>query len=371
MRNSKQFDIFVISFTPIASRFTQLSRFDLQIIQAMRNRPLIISLTLICGLFLGCGDKQIPTPTFNFIKGADISWITEMESAGKKFYTTTGIEKDGFTLMKELGMNAIRLRVWVNPTDGWCGLTDLIAKAQRAQAAGLKLLIDFHYSDSWADPGKQFIPANWINASLPAMKDSVRTHTTRVLNELINRGITPTWVQIGNETNDGLLWPMGKASVSMSNYAALIQAGYQAVKAIDNKIQVVVHLSNGYDNNLFRWNLDGLRQYGAEWDIIGLSLYPTATDWQSRNQECLSNITDLITRYQKPIMICEIGMPWDQVDSSYSFISDLISKVKSIPNEKGLGVFYWEPQSYANWKGYTLGAFDNNGRPTAAMKAFQ
>lgn len=321
-----------------------------------------------------CSQKNLPTLPISssiLIKGADISWITEMESAGKKFYTTSGLEKDPVLLMKELGMNAIRLRVWVNPTDGWNGLQDVIQKALRVKQAGLKLLLDFHYSDSWADPGKQTPPAAWASLNVSIMADSVRAHTTRVVSTLILRGVTPDWIQIGNETNDGMLWPLGKASTQMANYATFFKAGYDAVKQIDPNIKVIVHISNGFDNNLFRWNLDGLRQYGARWDIIGLSLYPSVADWNTTVLQCKNNMLDLVARYQTPVMVCEVGMPWDQPDAAYSMLKEVQTQLIALPSQMGLGVFYWEPQCYGSWRGYTLGAFDNAGRPTRAMSAFQ
>lgn len=311
-----------------------------------------------------------PPPPAAFAKGADISWVTEMEAAGRKFYNNAGTEKDCFLLMKELGMNAIRLRVWVNPANGWNNTTDVLAKALRAKALGLKIMIDFHYSDTWADPGNQNKPAAWAAQSFATLKTSVADHTTTVLNTLKTNGIIPTWVQVGNETNDGMLWPDGKASVNMSNYAQLFIAGYNAVKAVDPSIKVIVHLSNGWDNGLFRWNLDGLQSNGAQWDITGMSLYPTTANWQTLNSQCLTNMNDMVARYGKDVMVVEIGMSWDQATTSNAFITDLISKVKSVNGGKGLGVLYWEPESYNNWQGYTLGAFDNTGRPTPAMNAF-
>jgi arabinogalactan endo-1,4-beta-galactosidase len=336
----------------------------------------LLSLLLFLFLFsslYSCGQKKVaPTPSPRlFVKGADISWISEMEAAGKKFYTAAGVEKDPVLLMKELGLNAIRLRVWVNPSDGWNGLQDVLQKALRVKQAGLQLMIDFHYSDNWADPGKQYPPANWAALNVAAMADSVRAHTTRVLSALQARGVTPTWVQVGNETDDGLLWPLGKASQQMANYATFFKAGYEAVKQVDASIKVMVHVSNGYNNNLFRWNLDGLKQNGAVWDLIGLSLYPSATDWTTRVQQCKSNMDDLLVRYQTPVMVCEVGMPWDQSDACYSFLKELQTQLLALPNQQGLGIFYWEPECYGNWKGYSLGAFDNAGRPTRAMTAFQ
>jgi arabinogalactan endo-1,4-beta-galactosidase len=155
----------------------------------------------------------------------------------------------------------------------------------------------------------------------------------------------------------------------MANFAALVKAGYQAVKEINDSIKVIVHISNGYNNSLFRWMFDGLQNNGVNYDIIGMSLYPTAANWQTYNAQCLANMNDMISRYNKQVMICEVGMPVTDAAACQSFIADLISKTRSISNNNGLGVFYWEPQSY-NWQGYTLGAFDNSGKPTVAMNAF-
>jgi len=311
-----------------------------------------------------------PATTPFFAKGADVSWLTEMESAGVKFFNSNGTETECMQLLKTTGMNAIRLRVWVNPTNGWCNTADLLTKALRAKNLGMKIMIDFHYSDSWADPGQQPKPAAWASLDMTALQTAVYDHTTAVMNTLKANGITPDWVQVGNETNDGMLWPDGKASVNMANYAKLVKAGHDAVKAVSSTSKVIVHISNGYDNNLFRWNLDGLKSNGASWDVIGMSLYPSAANWSTLNTQCLANMNDMISRYGSDIMICEVGMSWDQPTACNAFISDLVSKVRSLPNNKGLGVFYWEPEAYNNWKGYSLGAFDNAGKPTVALNAF-
>ena len=306
----------------------------------------------------------------NIVKGADISWLTEMEAAGRKFYSSVGTERECMQLMKDLGMNAIRLRVWVNPANGWNNSADVFAKSLRAKNLGLKIMIDFHYSDTWADPGHQTKPSAWAAQDFSTLKQSLTNHTTAVLNTLKSNGVTPEWVQVGNETNDGMLWPDGKASTNMNNFAQLVKAGYAAVKAVDPSIKVIVHISNGFDNNLFRWIFDGLKNNGADWDITGLSLYPTPTNWSTLNSQCLTNMNDMVARYDKPVMVVEVGMSWDQATASNAFLADLITKVKSVTNGKGLGVFYWEPQSYNNWQGYTLGAFDNSGKPTVALNAF-
>jgi arabinogalactan endo-1,4-beta-galactosidase len=311
------------------------------------------------------------TPSLQFAKGADISWLTQMENSGIKFYNSNGVSEDCIKILKDLGVNSIRLRVWANPTGGWCNTADVVAKALRAKNMGMKLLIDFHYSDSWADPGKQTKPATWAAQDFATLQTSVYNHTLAVLASLQSAGITPDWVQVGNETNDGMLWPDGKASVNMANFAALVTAGYNAVKASDASIKVMVHISNGYDNALFRWMFDGLKNNGAKWDIIGMSLYPSSTNWVSYNNQCLSNMNDMVARYNKEIMVCEVGMPVAGAAVCNSFLADLLAKTSSVNNSKGLGVFYWEPESYNGWQGYQLGAFDNSGKPTVALNAFK
>lgn len=339
------------------------------------NQPLYFIL-ILSFILVSCKKQpsiiplEEPTSTSKFVKGADVSWITEMEAAGKKFYTTTGIEKDGMQVLKELGINTIRLRVWVNPSNNWNNTADVVAKAVRAKNLGFRILLNFHYSDSWADPGQQTKPLTWVNQNITQLQTSVYNHTFNTLNALKAAGITPQWVQVGNETNDGMLWPEGKASINMQNFAMLINAGYNAVKAVDNSIKVIVHISNGQDNTLFRWILGGLQTNNAQYDIIGMSLYPEAYNWSTLNEQCFNNMNDVVARYNKEVMIVEVGMSWDSPTTCKAFLTDIIAKTKQVSNNKGMGVIYWEPQCYANWKGYTKGAFDNSGKPTIALSAF-
>ncbi len=314
--------------------------------------------------------QPTPVPT-TFAKGADISWVTPMEAGGIKFYNAAGTQQECMALLKSLGMNTIRLRVWVNPALGYNNAADVLAKAIRAKNAGLRIMIDFHYSDTWADPGSQTKPAAWAGQNISNLSTSLASHTSSVLTLLKNNSIEPEWVQIGNETNDGMLWPEGKASTNMTNFAQLINAGYDASKAVFPNAKVIVHISNGWDNTLFRWIFDGLKTNGAKYDVIGMSLYPTVASWQANNNQCLANMNDMVSRYNKEVMIVEVGMSWDSPTICNSFLVDLIAKTKTIANNKGLGVLYWEPQAYNNWQGYSLGAFDNAGKPTVALNAFQ
>jgi arabinogalactan endo-1,4-beta-galactosidase len=310
----------------------------------------------------------VTRPLYGFVKGADVSWLTQMEASGRKFYNSSGTQQDLFQILKGYGMTAIRLRVWVNPSGGWCNQTDVINKAVRAKNAGMQILIDFHYSDTWADPGHQAKPAAWSGHTISQLYTDVWQHTTNVLSALKNAGVTPTWVQVGNETNNGMLWSEGQASTHMNQFAGLITSGYNGVKQIFPNALVVVHISNGYDNSLFRWMFDGLKANGAKYDVIGMSLYPSTSNWTTLDSQCLSNMNDMKSRYGKQVMICEIGMDWTAASTSKSFIHDIVAKAQSAG---AVGVFYWEPEAYNNWQGYTLGAFDNSGKPTIALQGFQ
>ena len=344
----------------------------------MRKVSRIVLASIIAlGLFSACEEPQLQTPLpeieydmTGFAKGADVSWLTEMENAGVQFFNTNGRETECMHLLRELGMNAVRLRVWVDPDKGWCNKYDMLVKAWRAQNLGMRILIDFHYSDSWADPGQQNKPASWKDLSFDELKIAVANHTKDVLNLLKENDITPEWVQVGNETGNGMLWDNGKAAENMAQYARLNNAGYDAVKEVFPDTKVIVHLQSGNDNSLFRWLFDGLKNNGGKWDVIGMSLYPTVDNWETMTTNCIENMEDMIDRYGKDVMICETGMPWDEAAIAKEFLTSLITQSKEIDDDRCLGVFYWEPQAYNGWKEYTLGAFNDDGTPTEALDAF-
>ena len=332
----------------------------------MRKPLLLLVLCLFTGLVYTAA-AQSPAP---FAKGADVSWVTQMEQANYQFYNEAGTQQELFQLLHDHDLNTIRLRVWVNPAGGWNGTNDLVTKAIRAHNLGFRLMIDFHYSDSWADPGQQTKPAAWQNYTFPQLLTAVYNHTYAVLDTLKDHNIVPEWVQVGNETNDGMLWPDGRASTHMASFAQLVDRGYAAVKAINPTSKVIVHCSNGYNNGLFRYLYDGLTANGARFDVIGMSLYPTTTDWPARTAQCQTNMNDMVARYPgKEVMVVETGMPADAPIATQQMLLDLLAKTRAVPGGKGLGVLYWEPQAY-NWMNYGLNMWNTNGRPTVALSAF-
>ena len=170
------------------------------------------------------------------------------------------------------------------------------------------MLIDFHYSDNFADPSKQTKPAAWTSLDFATLTTTLYNYTVGVMDTLKMNNVTPNWVQVGNEVDDGILWEDGRASTNMANFAALVSAGYNAVKSVSSTTQVIVHVSNGFNNSLFEYLFDGLKNNGAKWDIIGMSLYPTTTNYTTLDQQCLANINTLIARYGTPVMVVEVGM---------------------------------------------------------------
>lgn len=348
--------------------------------------------------------NDLPPRQTEFWLGADIGWCTEYEHNGYKFYNNEGQERECTALMKELGLNAVRHRVWVDPSKhgGWCDKDDLLVKCLRAKALGMEILVDFHYSDWWADPGKQNIPAAWSGHSYEQMKADLYAHTVDVLTLLKNNGVTPKWVQVGNETSNGFLWSvrsnelgwpvvdengnttitesMGNAVNNPEQYAGLFAAGYAACKSVFPEVIVMVHLDNGFDRNLYDWNLGILEKYGAKWDMIGMSLYPYwalnggyRTDEDQVITDCIANIRHVSSKYDCDVMIVETGFYVDENDPARlekgrSQLARVIRESISNTGGRCKGVFYWEPECKPSQ--YQLGAFKEDGSPTVIMDAF-
>ena len=326
--------------------------------------------------------------TVVFAKGADLGWITEMEAKGYKFYTKTGVATECTALMKSLGLNSVRYRVWVNPANGYNNAADVLAKCKRAQALGMQILIDFHYSDTWADPGKQIIPAAWQGYTAAQIATAVSEHTRSVLQTLKEAKIDVCWVQVGNEVRPGMLLHTGTESskseapasitgkvtgTTVNHFVEYFNAGAAAVKSVYPDASVILHLDNGWDLSTLTWFYDLVGSKGAKYDMIGLSLYPSYwegsgyPDWRTKTEACVSNLSTLHTKYNKPVVLVEFGMPASEPAKAKAALQYILDGTKAYDWFKG--VFYWEPESEKDRNGYDYGAF-SGGSPTAALDPF-
>lgn len=366
----------------------------------------------VSSLFVGCGgsggdQKDEPDePSVDevaFARGADVSWASEMEYdmthnpsriGGTAFKDSKG-NAGLYPVLKATGINAIRLRVWVRPEDpnGWSGKEDVVKMAKRAAEAGMAVMIDFHYSDFFADPSRQNTPSEWAGLDLNGLCAKVAEHTRNVLTALKSAGVTPLWVQVGNETRPGMLWETGRLyndkgeiSGGWSNYAALSNAGYDAVKSVFPAAKVIIHIDNAYQDNT--WFFDKLKAAGGKFDMIGLSHYPMTNPsmtWKAMNSSAILNIKSLAAKYGCRVMVCEVGVKNTASDLAASTLcmTEFMNSVKSL--YVCAGVFYWEPQVDGKWRpsiyerpgrdwgAYNMGAFSSDGSaitPTAILSAF-
>lgn len=313
----------------------------------------------------------------SFVKGADISWLPQMEATGYKFYNRNGVEEDCFKILKDHGINAIRLRTWVNPSDdkisGHCSAPETVAMAVRARQNGMKVMLDFHYSDSWADPGQQRKPLAWANLDFAGLKKALYDYTFDVMTQMKNAGTMPAWVQVGNEIPGGMLLPEGSTG-NWPQLAQLLNAGYEAIKAVSPASKVVLHVDQGNNNQRFRLWFDNAVKNNVKFDVIGMSYYPWwlqgKPDYTLSIDDLGNNLNDMASRYGKEVMVVEVGGEDVQEQNTYDMLVAVINKVKAVQGNKGLGVMYWEPEGAKSWSRYSLSAWGDDGRPTKAMNAF-
>lgn len=362
----------------------------------------MVALAVMClATLIGCS-KQTDSPRGSWARGCDLSWLSEMEHDGVLFFqdgvsTSSNGEfssdagVDCIALLRGLGMNAVRLRVWVNHKTGWSNKDDLIYLAKRAAGQGQRVMVDIHYSDFFADPHSQTIPEAWQDYTYEQLLTAVREHTLDVLTSLREAGIEPEWLQIGNETPNGMLWPVGKvfpptaddqqpmAESQWHNYAGLTTAGYNAAKEVFPNIVVIVHVDNAYERRDWFWQ--SLHEHGGKWDMIGLSHYPMMSawnggkSWQEMNELAEANIRRLIADWHCPVMIAEVGM-FSRDTTSAFVMADFVERIQAI--DSCAGIFYWEPEVYGGWRpaeyiplgwgSYEMGAFTPDGKPSEVMK---
>ena len=281
--------------------------------------------------------------------GADISFLPELEAKGIKF-SDKGVEKDPILIMKEHGINYIRLRIFnepanengYSPNQGFCDLEHTKTMAKRVKAAGMQLLLDFHYSDTWADPGKQFKPKSWEGLSFSELKKALYDYTKKVMQALNDQGTLPDMVQVGNEINHGMVWPDGNVN-NPNGLAQLYNAGVAAVKAVAPKTTIMLHVALGGQNAESVDFIDGMLKRGAHFDVIGESYYPK---WHGTLDDLRDNLADLARRYNKDVIVVE-----------YSQLKEEVNKIAfEVPNGRGKGTCIWEPLS--TWEPF----FDRDGK---------
>ena len=290
--------------------------------------------------------------------GADISFLPQLEARGKKF-TDNGVEKDAIQILKDHKFNYIRLRIFndpaadsgYSPKTGFCDLEHTKQMAKRVKAAGMKLLLDFHYSDTWADPGKQFKPAAWKDYNFEQLKDAIRLYTKNVLTALKEQGTIPDMVQVGNEINHGIIWPDG-ASKNMDTLSAFIKAGIAGVNDVDATIHIMLHIACGGQNDESKYFLDNMLSHGVVFDVIGESYYPK---WHGTLEDLKNNLTDLSTRYKQDIIVVEYTEHKREVNDI----------VFNIPAQKGKGTCIWEPLN--TWEYF----IDKEGKTNDLINIYQ
>jgi beta-galactosidase len=293
------------------------------------------------------GEAAKPRETGKMM-GADISFLPELEARGIKF-TEDGVEKDAILSLRDHGFNYVRLRIFnepardsgYSPGKGFCDLNHTLQMAKRVKAAGMKFLLDFHYSDYWADPGKQFKPAAWKDLNFEELKRALYDYTRQVMTALKAQGTLPDMVQVGNEINHGISWPEGNVS-HLDSLAQLLNAGTAAVKSVEPKTIMMLHVALGGQNDESVFFIDHMIARGVHFDVIGESYYPK---WHGTLDDLRDNLADLVKRYDKDVIVVE-----------YSQKKEEVNKIAfELPGGKGKGTCIWEPlntwEAVYDWKG--------------------
>ncbi len=306
------------------------------------KKILIISLFVLQGALCLAQSRQPK------IIGADISFLPQIEARGENFYVN-GKQEDAISILKDHRFNYIRLRIFVDPAadsgysphKGFCDLAHTLEMAKRVKSAGIGFLLDFHYSDTWADPGKQYKPAAWKGLDFPQLQQAIYNYTKNVISALKSQETPPDMVQIGNEINHGILWPDG-GIWHPDTLAAFLRSGIAAVKAVDPAIKIMLHIADGGQNDESRSFIDKMMARGVQFDIIGESYYP---QWHGTLADLKNNLTDLSGRYQQDIIVVEYS----------EYKREVNDIVFNLPHRKGIGTFIWEPLN--TWEAI----FDKNG----------
>lgn len=317
----------------------------------MKHTLLILVAILTLGSLSAQQSNEHP-----YAVGADISWLQSQEAHGIRF-SDGGVEGDALDILRDNGFNYIRLRLFVNPKselgysqrDGYCDLEHTLQMAKRIKEAGMYFLLDFHYSDNWADPQKQIMPQAWQTLSYEEVCNAVYEHTKETLVALSEQGTLPDMVQVGNEVSNGMLWPYGSVRHSFEGLCGLLKEGVRAVREYAPNAEIMLHVALGGQAEESQRFFNAMAEYGVEYDLIGQSYYP---EWHGTLQELEANTRDLVIRYNKPLIVVEYR-------DHYLDIERIVS---SLPNNLGRGTFIWEATSPQWGK-----LFDETGAATPAL----
>jgi arabinogalactan endo-1,4-beta-galactosidase len=338
--------------------------------------PAAIWLAAIC-----TGTNSVRADENEYAIGADLSSVGQAEHAGVVF-KDGGQPKPALQIFKDHGYNWIRLRLFHTPTQLPNNLEYTIALAKQAKALGYKFLLDFHYSDTWADPQKQFIPKAWEGMSHAQLVDAVFSYTRDCIAAFREADAMPEMVQIGNEVTGGMLWPDGRLPKNWSNFADLLKAGIRGVDAGRGdapRPRIMIHIDRGGDQKGTKWFLDKCNQYGIEYDVIGQSYYPW---WHGSLDDLRDNMAFMADEYHKDIIVVEAAYNWrpaeyrdkpgpfpETPEGQKQFLEAVNQIVISAPDHRGKGIFWWEP---AVGKGAVAsrGMFDNDHNALPVINVF-
>lgn len=305
--------------------------------------------------------------------GADLSSLARVEAAGAT-WTREGLPVDPFSALSDEGWTLLRLRLWHSPAEPWQGLDSTLALARRGQAAGLDLLLDLHFSDTWADPAHQIAPAAWNGLPLAVLQDSVRSYTRRVLERFAAADLVPRWVQLGNEIDAGLLWPAGRVDGAWNTPAqwsalrGLLGAASQGVEEAfpdsSRRPARLIHLADsGWEAGCRRF-LDSLAlPAGPAFEAVGLSYYPW---WHGTPAQLQTTLNSLAQRFGRELLIVETAYPfslgWNDNTGNLvgmesqllpgfpaspagqqAFLEMLRARLAAVPGGLGRGLLWWEP----------------------------
>ncbi len=324
----------------------------------------------------------------NFAYGVDLGWVGQLEKEGYAWVDDAGGRIDPIKACKDMGANAVRLRIFVNPPAdaywmkngcervmlGYCDADSVLAVASRAKALGMDIMLDFHYSDHFADPMVQDIPEAWTDDDEDALTQKVYAHTRDTLQKFLENDIHPRWIQVGNEINNGLMWPKGSLGEHPAALVRYLNAGYDAVKDILPDCQVVTHMAMMSREAACTAFLDNFFARGGKTDILGFSYYPYWEKFESDSEVLAGWLSMYEKKYNRPVMIVEVGAEDEREDVGYGIVRDCIKALRSL--SAGLGVFYWEPDAHRSLlpDGYPLGASVPAGegklRFTKALSAY-